>query len=67
MSKIKYFNETFKDKTTNKFINEAKGLDQAIHQVGCFGVKDLRWLDAIEDELYQRGYESVLNKEYYKK
>ena len=66
MKKIKYFNKYFKDKTDKQLINEALGLDQMIHQVGCFGVRDMIRFNAIDTELAQRGYESVDHKEYFK-
>ena len=46
-----------KEMSKKELIHEWNSINQIIEQVGCFGVKDLMWRGAIENELERRGYE----------
>lgn len=30
---------------------------ETVYKIGCYGTKDLRWLDAVEKEIHKRGME----------
>ena len=63
--KIKKYNDGskyFSDWTTKKLKQEAKGYYQTIHQIGCYGVRDLIALDRILIELSNRGIEPTYIK-----
>jgi len=47
------------EQSTEELIKEYEGLDQAIHQIGCFGSMDVVRFYAIEAELAQRGCKFV--------
>lgn len=47
----------FKDWTKRKLVDEYKGTYQLIHEVGCYGCSDLRYLDGLENEIARRGYQ----------
>lgn len=57
--KKKYNNDSpyFADWTTKKLKDEARGYDQMINQLGCYGTSDLRMYDGILAELNERGIE----------
>jgi len=48
---------SYKDMSDKELIDEHAGYQQLIGTIGCYGTKDLMRRDAIEVELYDRGYE----------
>ena len=57
MSKKRYNNASqyFRDWTTAKLKQEAKGYHSSIYEVECYGVRDMIALDGILEELAKRG------------
>tara|TARA_R100000501_G_C2618328_1_gene111825 strand:+ start:1466 stop:1855 length:390 start_codon:yes stop_codon:yes gene_type:complete len=52
--------------TDENLIEEHEAVDQAIEQIGCFGTNDLHWRNALEDELYDRGYQRENKVEWWR-
>ena len=47
----------FSEWTDKELMDNAKELHVSIHNIGCFGTKDLLWYEGICRELEKRGYE----------
>jgi len=62
MKKYNNKSDYFKDWTTKKLKEEAKGYHQQIHEIGCYGTKDVMNYEGIMAELDKRGiqYSEVL-------
>jgi len=64
MPKYNNDSEFFKDWTTAKLKDAAKGLHQAIYEIECYGIRDIRMLDGILSELRERGVEPKTSLEF---
>ena len=55
MSKYNNSSNKFKDWTNKKLKEEAINYHSAIHEIECFGTRDLRTYDGIMNEINKRG------------
>jgi hypothetical protein len=52
-----------KEMTNEELQQEFISYDETINKVGCYGTKDLMWLNAIEAEIDRRGGEIVTSSD----
>lgn len=57
MAKCKNDSPYFRDWTTGKLKEEARGFHEAVHITQCYGTRDVMALDGILKELEKRGVE----------
>lgn len=54
-----------KDMTLSELKREFRAMYETVYIIDCYGTRDVRWLEALEEELRVRGYEADMKTKIY--